>query len=212
MAFWSCVIRAGMARLCFVLLSLTINQSINLLAYGSSKAGVTHKNNVVHTINCLSKNKRVFESVSLCEYACQFVGRSQLMNNGLVSCSWYKQIVLKTVFWLVDGLIKQSFGLLLTSCLKTVQVQSRTLITVLSTSNNDLTSLLLNCFKYSRQSRLFAGVLGERKQASLWWKLRRRSYAAYSALGAMVNVFDSWYCQILTSEATNNCEYWMPWF
>ena len=82
-----------MARLCFVLLSLMINQSINLLAYGSSKAGVMHKNNVIHTINCLSKNRRVFESVSLCEYACQFVGRSQSMNNGLVSCSRYKQVV-----------------------------------------------------------------------------------------------------------------------
>ena len=43
------------------------------------------------------------------------------------------------VFWLVDDLIEQFFGLLLTSSMKAVQLKRRTVTAVCTTSNNFLT-------------------------------------------------------------------------
>lgn len=47
---------------------------------------IAYENNVLHTVIIEAKtDEKIFESVSLCEYARQFVDRSQLINNTLVS-------------------------------------------------------------------------------------------------------------------------------
>ena len=103
---------------------------------------------------------------AICHYLRQFVGRSETISDRLYSCSG-QQVYVGCVFRLVDDLIEQFFGLLLTSSMKAVQLKRRTVtavsssnMTVLSVcqnchitttavctaSDNDLTGLLLNCF------------------------------------------------------------------
>lgn len=52
------------------------------------------------------------------------------------------------VYGVVDDLVKQFFGILLTSYIETINTKSTSVFIACAASNNDLKSQLLNCFEY----------------------------------------------------------------
>jgi len=64
----------------------------------------TNKKYHSSTVNCLKiTNKIVFESVSLCKYARQFVGRSGTISDRLFSCSDSDDLIKQFCWFAVDN-------------------------------------------------------------------------------------------------------------